>query len=789
MPAFTHSSPVFVERLLQINIATLVALASLLVGIGQQSTLMPLGMMVAAMLSVWLTDHKGWLALNRTAAGLASIGALALAMPKSLRLEKTTLILAIAELLVYLQVIHLFQRKRPGVYWALIRFSVLQVVVAALLVQGVLFGMILVAYLFTALGALALLFLHCERTAQRGSAGLSPPRPGLRWPLARQVPEAAIPTPGRPAVQPELFWRLARLGVGTLVLSALVFLIVPRIGAGAWSGAGSATRQTVGFSDQVMLGELGKVIQNPQEVLRIWFFDATGQQPYEVQDEVYLRGAVLTEYQQGNWRPPTGRWDALADCLAPRSPEPDEPVVRQRIRIEPTDRNEVFCVWPFLAIQRQEGLAFDTQTGRLVREGRYARKRFTFELGTTAFDQGRQSPIYPNREYSGAEAVALSELLQMPYRPGGPALPSLVDQARRWLAKAPYALPDRVARARYLEQQLRDSGQFRYSLKGQNRDPQLDPIEDFIANNPRGHCEYFATALTLMLRSQGIPARMIVGYRTGQWNDLGGFFQVRQLHAHTWVEAYLGPEDLPPGLRQAGQPEQWNQGAWLRLDPTPAADQTELASLWRLWLDQALDWLEGFWTGYVFEMDRSRQRQAVYEPLRKALQQFGQTVTDPGWWRRQASGLLERLGLVGWVPAGLRGVIVWAVPLSLAAALALAGYAAYRFVRTRASLRPGGRPSVPGTRTQIEFYRRFEAILARWGLVRPAGRTQREFAVWVGSRLGEQTADPRLAALPVQVAEAFYQVRFGGAALDKPQLGAIEGILAELQRAVRGSKA
>ena len=79
------------------------------------------------------------------------------------------------------------------------------------------------------------------------------------------------------------------------------------------------------------------------------------------------------------------------------------------------------------------------------------------------------------------------------------------------------AAENRYARARYLEGRLRDSGQFTYSLEGQSRDPQIDPIEDFIANNPQGHCEYFATALALMLRSQGIPARVVIGYRTGEW--------------------------------------------------------------------------------------------------------------------------------------------------------------------------------------------------------------------------------------------------------------------------------
>ncbi len=92
--------------------------------------------------------------------------------------------------------------------------------------------------------------------------------------------------------------------------------------------------------------------------------------------------------------------------------------------------------------------------------------------------------------------------------------------------------------------------QFQYSLTGADRNPSIDPIEDFVTEHPQGHCEYFATALTLMLRSQGIPARMVCGFKCDQndWNSAGGYYQVRQLHAHTWVEAYLRPSQLPVKL-------------------------------------------------------------------------------------------------------------------------------------------------------------------------------------------------------------------------------------------------
>ena len=102
----------------------------------------------------------------------------------------------------------------------------------------------------------------------------------------------------------------------------------------------------------------------------------------------------------------------------------------------------------------------------------------------------------------------------------------------------------RAVRARALEAYLSSQGGFGYSLAPVPRDRVLDPIEDFVTLHRVGHCEYFASALTLMLRSVGIPSRMVMGFKGGDWNDLGRFYQVRQLHTHAWVEAYLTREQV-----------------------------------------------------------------------------------------------------------------------------------------------------------------------------------------------------------------------------------------------------
>ena len=109
----------------------------------------------------------------------------------------------------------------------------------------------------------------------------------------------------------------------------------------------------------------------------------------------------------------------------------------------------------------------------------------------------------------------------------------------------PEGQPRNPSSRRALEAYLRDSGQFTYTLQMSVDDSRLDPVEDFLVNRKRGHCEYFASALALLLRSVDIRSRMVNGFKGGDWNDLTETLNVRQKHAHSWVEAYTGRPRAP----------------------------------------------------------------------------------------------------------------------------------------------------------------------------------------------------------------------------------------------------
>ena len=104
---------------------------------------------------------------------------------------------------------------------------------------------------------------------------------------------------------------------------------------------------------------------------------------------------------------------------------------------------------------------------------------------------------------------------------------------------------------------------FRYSTFQKERLLRADPLEDFLLRTRSGHCEYFATAGTLLLRAAGIPARYATGYSVQEYSRIEGAYIARQRHAHAWV------------LVQEG-------GVWRDFAPTPSpwAQEESKGSPW-----------------------------------------------------------------------------------------------------------------------------------------------------------------------------------------------------------------
>ena len=320
---------------------------------------------------------------------------------------------------------------------------------------------------------------------------------------------------------------------------------------------------------------------------------------------------------------------------------------------------------------------------------------------------------------------------------------------------------------------------FRYSLLPQARDPAIDPVEDFIKNNPRGHCEYFASALALMLRSQGIPSRIVVGFKGGDYNQVGNFYQVRQLHAHAWVEAYLDPDEIPPEARPAGALPGTDAG-WLMLDPTPATDDSSLfdrSGFLNIIADLG-DYLKHLWSNYVVGLNAKRQREAIYRPLAQFATNAeelaaGQRSVLTLLWQWLVSNALSLRGILFLIAIAFFITFVGRRLLWLSAAL-------YRRWKCRTHQSKVRRP--------IEFYERFERILARHGLLRRRQQTPLELALAAGAEMVAVAATRPDATIPRRIVEAYYRVRFGGHALDARAAQLVEEQLARLATVLEQSQ-
>ncbi len=248
-------------------------------------------------------------------------------------------------------------------------------------------------------------------------------------------------------------------------------------------------------------------------------------------------------------------------------------------------------------------------------------------------------------------------------------------------------------------------------LRRENTD--VDPVEDFLYHSKAGHCERFATALVLLLRSQGIPAVYVRGFK-GCEHTGDGRYAVKQEHAHAWVEALVSVP-IPEHERRAGGPTR--RYHWRSLDPTPGgAAAEETGGVWQ----KASSWIGTRFREYVINY--------TPEQRRKDLAAFGQRATRA-----------ETLVSVGALLALVVGIRA--------------------FARRRAAR--AAEPPPPAAPTR--WFGQLVAVLSAHGIAPGPGETPMEFARSAADALRLRPGCAPVAAVPIAWAEAYYQDRFGGA--------------------------
>jgi len=787
------------QRTLSICFSLLAWLGTLLLGMGKADMSLPLLMFTVVVTAVYFTDIKQWFWLNRTAASVGALIAAIMTFSDFFGMGSEQHLVAIANLLVYLQIILLYQRKTTRVYWQLLMMSLLQVVVAAVINLSALFGLMLLLYLALVVTTLVLFFLFREREQfPTMVAGAFAPHHRSHLPgVESSNPSIGFMAIGTGRVPGRIFdrslWRtIVAMLLMTVTITGIVFFAVPRLGKSPWGGQGTVTRRMVGFSQHVGLDELGAVFEDPELVMRVQFVHRGTGKPFEVTGGLWMRGSVVTYYSAQNKQWHQTDWAHQEKLLVKLPAAGSEPVmVDQRITLEPLNEPVLFSVYPPYRIGDQPNVQYDQNRQQLVRLGNLRRAQVNLHLGTLGFRGERQIRVTP--QDTPLRADQIRKLLQGPPRPrhGPDPLAGLVRTAADVLRKAGVTGEDRYAAARALESFLADSGRFRYSLQPVHtvaRRVDLDPIEDFVTRIRQGHCEYFASALTLMLRSQGIPARIVIGFRDGKWNSIGEFYAFQQLHAHTWVEAYLEPKHLighRTGLDVVGV-----HGGWLRLDPTPGSDGLLNASRGRFFASfrEAWSYASLLWANYVVGLTYDKQQRAIYAPLATTVVDVAKAMVDTQRRRETLRNLYVAIrdGLWTWLRGNWfswRGGLV-----AIGMCLVLVGW----YLAMRALWRwfrhwSWRRIETARTRRHLEvrFYSRLEQLLRYYGITRLPGETPGELAAAAGGQLAAMPESKMVARLPRELVDAFYRVRFGRVPLEHQELEAVERALTELENALR----
>jgi protein-glutamine gamma-glutamyltransferase len=343
------------------------------------------------------------------------------------------------------------------------------------------------------------------------------------------------------------------LAIIVLLFSAAFFFLFPRMGMGFFFGQGRSGKKVSGFSEQLELGHFGTIKDDMDVIMRVEY----PEDRMNSSRRVRLRGISFDKYDGKRWSKtnkhlrslptlPGGRWAVMHDKRNWDFPEGQTRVL-QDIYLEPLnmDRRVIF------GEPRMINVAIgNVMLDRLKRD----RLRFYQDHGTDVMTKSRQDTAIRYQVISANFNPDVTEL-----REAGTDVPEAI-------ASTYLQLPDTLStRIRQLAEDITGSqnnnhdkvravmrylrSNYSYTTEG-GHDPD-DPLQDFLFDRRSGHCEYFASAMTILLRAAGVPARPANGFFGGAYNRYGHYYAIRQADAHSWVEVW------------------YPEFGWLTYDPTP----------------------------------------------------------------------------------------------------------------------------------------------------------------------------------------------------------------------------
>lgn len=530
--------------------------------------------------------------------------------------------------------------------------------------------------------------------------------------------------------------RLPLVAVGLLIfifaLALPLFFVMPRYGNSALAHKSQSISKMVGFSGSVNLGEIGELKTESRTVMRVRVEgDAVAHGR-----NLRWRGVALDYFNGRSWQNTTDL-DSKIEIAKSQgqgiyqlgSFKDKVNLTVQTFYLEPTDTPYLFAAPRAVAIQGNFlSVKRDQENSILVTHEDSSRTTYTVISDT--FEPDPQILREDKEDYSKDS----SRHLQLPELD-----PRIKELTQKVIKQA--GATNRYDIARAIESHLQTD--YGYTLKLEAKGKQ--PLADFLFRVRAGHCEYFASAMVVMLRTQGIAARLVNGFQTGEYNDASDAYTVTTSDAHSWVEVYFPETDM-----------------WITFDPTPAAGrETDKSTGIGAFIGKYADALELFWIQYVVGYDSQEQRSlassvgkkffslqdsigAKFESLKKKVKEFAQSL------QLASDKPLEPVAI-----AQLVIIICFFATLLLTIVL----FVKRKFLQRKKTVKT----------SVIEFYERMTKILAGKGFQRSEHETPLEFA--------NATGFPEAMKLTL----AYNRVRYGGQRLSGKERDEIEKMIRELE--------
>jgi transglutaminase-like putative cysteine protease len=523
--------------------------------------------------------------------------------------------------------------------------------------------------------------------------------------------------------------RLPLVSFGLLILIFVLalpfFLIAPRTASSALRRGGRGVSGLIGFSDNVTLGQIGELKASNEVFMHVRIDNPGAARSADLR----WRGVALDEFNGKAWKRSitagrSQRRDSESGFFKLGTTEDINRLTSQMFIIEPVDTPVIFAAPRAVAIQA-ELRSINVDSEGALQAGFHTDRRLVYKaLSDTG--QPNVNVLRADRMEYLAESARYLELPNNLDPRIGTLTRDVIQKsgARTWYDAS-----------RAVESYLRDNFGYTLEMKAGG----ADPLADFLFRVKEGHCEYFATAMAVMLRTQGVGTRVVNGFLPGEFNQAAGAFTVRQSDAHSWVEVYFPQAN-----------------SWVTFDPTPSAGRTPqqrtgLAGA----LSKYAEALELMWFQYVVGYDKDEQRSLVTS-VRKSLFEF-------------QSGSFNKLEqLRGAAPRYMRPILIGSGSLIGLVAIILLTRRVQRFGWQK-GLRVW-RTAAEDETTRIDFYNRLLKALEKQGVRRELYQTPLELASTCGS--GDAA----------EITDLYNRVRFGNQQLTSGERSEVEDALARLEK-------